>query len=83
MGGDATIPDLTRTDPGDPQGSPGRIFAMSDGGAGRARGSEVWRLGLLFGALYFLQGIGERRTHPQPTPVGVCCALLVDSHSAT
>ncbi len=32
---------------------------MSDPGAARAHGSEVWRLGLLFGALYFLQGIGE------------------------
>ena len=32
---------------------------MSDLGAARARRSEVWRLGLLFGALYFLQGIGE------------------------
>jgi hypothetical protein len=32
---------------------------MSDEGSARARGSQVWRLGLLFGALYFLQGIGE------------------------
>ena len=32
---------------------------MSDLGVARARRSEVWRLGLLFGALYFLQGIGE------------------------
>ena len=32
---------------------------MNDQGAGNARGKEAWRLGLVFGALYFLQGIGE------------------------
>ena len=32
---------------------------MSDEGAGRADTSVAWRLGFLFGALYFLQGIGE------------------------
>jgi hypothetical protein len=32
---------------------------MSDPGAAKARETEVWRLGLLFGALYFLQGVGE------------------------
>jgi MFS family permease len=32
---------------------------MGKPGAGSARGSEAWRLGCLFGALYFLQGIGE------------------------
>src|SRR5947209_13688186 len=29
------------------------------GGSDRGAAGEAWRLGLLFGALYFLQGIGE------------------------
>jgi MFS family permease len=32
---------------------------MRTPGAGGARGNELWRLGLLFGVIYFLQGIGE------------------------
>jgi MFS family permease len=32
---------------------------MTAPGADRARGNELWRLGFLFGAIYFLQGIGE------------------------
>ena len=40
-------------------GSPATSSAMRDQSGGSARRSEAWRLGLVFGTLYFLQGIGE------------------------